>query len=136
MATTARAAAPITGLWVVQAGNAAVDIQPCGTKLCGAITWMKEPLNAQGKPKTDIHNPDPARQGDPVCGLKILYDFTQNSDGGWSGGKIYDAQHGDIYSSNMHVAADGTLALRGFVGLSLFGKTQTWTRPSGQLPHC
>ena len=126
----------VTGAWLVEDGKATVDIEPCGASVCGTIAWMKNPLNDQGKPKTDVHNTDPAQQGRKICGMQILWGFTQDSDGGWSGGQIYDAEHGKTYSSNIHVADDGTLALRGYVGISLFGKSQTWTRPASPLPHC
>ncbi len=125
-----------TGLWMTASGRAAVDIEPCGDKLCGAIAWLKAPLNEQGKPKTDIHNSDQSLQARPLCGLKLLWDFVPDGDGAWTDGHIYDPEHGDTYSSNMHLLADGTLQVRGYIGFSLLGKTQVWTRPSGQLAHC
>jgi uncharacterized protein (DUF2147 family) len=133
----ARAAPPgATGLWVTESGRAAVDIEPCGDKLCGTIAWLKEPLNDQGKPKTDIHNSDETQRGRPLCGLKLLWDFAPDGDGAWSGGQIYDAASGDTYSSNIHTQADGTLLVRGYLGISLFGKSQVWRRPGSQLAHC
>jgi len=133
----ALAAAPgPTGQWVVEDGKAAVDLEPCGDKLCGKIAWLKIPLNDQGKPKTDIHDGDSALQTRPLCGLLMLWDFTLNEDGFWSGGKIYDAEHGDVYSSTMHIQDDGRLRVRGYIGISLFGKSQIWTRPVATLPHC
>jgi len=78
----ALAAAPgPTGQWVVEDGKAAVDLEPCGDKLCGKIAWLKIPLNDQGKPKTDIHDGDSALQTRPLCGLLMLWDFTLNEDG-------------------------------------------------------
>jgi uncharacterized protein (DUF2147 family) len=133
----ARAAdAGATGMWVTADGRAAVDIEPCAAKLCGTIAWLKAPLNDQGKPKTDIHNSDASLTTRPLCGLKLLWDFAPDGDGAWSGGQIYDAEHGDTYNSNMHIQPDGTLLVRGYVGISLFGKSQVWTRPSAPLAHC
>ena len=133
----ARAADPAAvGLWVVQDGKAAVAIAPCGDKLCGAITWLKTPLNDQGKPKTDIHNSDKALQARLLCGLQMLSGFAADGDNAWSGGQIYDAEHGDLYSSNMRVQDDGTLKVRGYIGFSLLGKSQVWTRATTALPHC
>jgi uncharacterized protein (DUF2147 family) len=125
-----------TGQWVVQDGKAAIDIEPCGDKLCGTIAWLKTPLNEQGKPKTDIHNSDEALRARPLCGLKLLWDFLPDGAGAWSDGRIYDAEHGDVYHSNMQVEADRTLIVRGYVGFSFLGKSQTWTRPPAPLPHC
>lgn len=135
--SAARAApATVTGMWVVETGRAAVDIEPCADKLCGTIAWMKEPLDAQGKPKTDIHNSDVSKRGRPLCGLNLLWDFSPEGDGAWSGGQIYDPASGDTYSSNLHVQANGTLLVRGYLGISLFGKSQVWTRPPSPLAHC
>lgn len=125
-----------TGLWVVEDGKGAIDIEPCGDKLCGNLAWLKNPLNDQGKPKTDIHNDDASLRARPLCGLPILWGFGPDGDKAWSGGNIYDAEHGETYRSNMHLQDDGTLRVRGYVGISLLGKTQVWTRPSGTLPHC
>ena len=126
----------VTGAWLVEDGKATVDIEPCGASVCGTIAWMKNPLNDAGKPKTDIHNSDPAQQDRKLCGMQILWGFSKDSDGAWSGGQIYDAEHGKTYSSNIHVQDDGTLSLRGYIGLSIFGKSQVWTRPAAPLPHC
>jgi uncharacterized protein (DUF2147 family) len=125
-----------TGMWVTESGRAAVDIEACDDKLCGAIAWMKEPLNEQGKPKTDIHNSDESQHARPLCGLKLLWGFSPEGDGSWSGGQIYDPATGDTYSSNFHVQPDGSLRVRGYLGISLFGKSQVWTRPPAALPHC
>ena len=44
-------------------------------------------------------------------------------------GKILDPETGKIYSANMHLSPDGTkLNVRGYLGLSIFGRSQTWTR--------
>ena len=130
------APAGATGLWVVETGRAAVDIELCAEKLCGTIAWLKEPLNEQDKPKTDIHNSDESQRSRPLCGLKLMWDFSPDGDGAWSGGQIYDAASGDTYSSNLHTRADGSLLVRGYLGISLFGKSQVWTRPATPLAHC
>jgi uncharacterized protein (DUF2147 family) len=133
----ARGAPPsATGTWLTADGRAAVDIEACDDKLCGTIAWMKVPLNEQGKPKTDTHNSDETQHARPLCGLRLLWGFSPEGGGAWSGGQIYDPATGDSYSSNFHVQPDGTLLLRGYLGISLFGKSQVWTRPAAQLAHC
>jgi uncharacterized protein (DUF2147 family) len=125
-----------TGMWLDQSGRAGITIAPCGAKLCGTITWLKAPLDAQGRPKTDSHNTDSALRGRPMCGLPLMGDFVADGTDAWSGGYVYDPVGGKTYSANMHVQPDGSLAIRGYVGISLFGRSTTWTRPAQPLPHC
>lgn len=124
------------GWWLDQTGKAGVLISPCGGQLCGRIEWLRQPLDTAGKPKTDIHNPDANLRSRPDCGLPILGGFTQNSDGSWHGGWVYDPDSGNTYKSNMHVGDDGKLHVRGYIGISLLGRTEIMTRPPAALPFC
>jgi uncharacterized protein (DUF2147 family) len=48
---------------------------------------------------------------------------------GYGGGDILDPESGKVYSCSFQLEGDGTrLVLRGFIGLSLFGRSQTWRR--------
>ncbi|WP_162173872.1 DUF2147 domain-containing protein [Acidocella facilis] len=116
------------GWWLDQTGKAGIEIAPCGADLCGKIEWLRAPLDAQGKPKTDIHNSNAALQNRPLCGLPILGRFTPDGPGSWKGGWIYDPENGKTYKSVMHLAPDGTLHVRGYVGIPLLGRSETWTR--------
>jgi uncharacterized protein (DUF2147 family) len=49
-------------------------------------------------------------------------------DGHWSGGTIYRASNGKTYKCNVTLAADGKLNVRAYIGFSLLGLTQGWTR--------
>ena len=47
----------------------------------------------------------------------------------WAGGDILDPEKGAVYSSRLTLAEDGqSLQVRGFIGISLFGRSQNWTR--------
>ena len=47
----------------------------------------------------------------------------------WSGGFVLDPDNGTTYNSKVEVIdGGGKLEVRGFIGLSLFGRTQTWMR--------
>lgn len=129
-------AAEVGGLWLDESGKAAVRIAPCGAALCGRIAWLRTPLDAAGQPKTDIHNDDAALRARPLCGLPILEGFTPDGENEWSGGTIYDPESGNTYKSHMALQADGTLRVRGYIGISLLGRSQTWTRPAADLPAC
>ena len=125
-----------TGWWMDQSGKAGIEISPCGADLCGRIEWLRAPLDSAGKPKTDIHNSNEALRGRKLCGMQILGNFVPDEDGGWKGGWIYDPQGGKTYHSVMHVAADGTLHVRGYVGIPLLGRSEVWTRPPTPLTPC
>lgn len=68
------------------------------------------------------------RRGQPVMGMQILRGM--KADGArWDGGEILDPETGQTYRCTMRLADGGrTLVVRGFVGISLFGRSQTWTR--------
>ncbi len=68
------------------------------------------------------------RKDKPVLGLQIIRGLVPDGDG-WSGGTILDPENGTTYRCSMHLADGGRkLILRGYVGISLFGRSQTWVR--------
>jgi uncharacterized protein (DUF2147 family) len=136
LAPPARAQAAPQGWWLDQTGRAGILIAPCGSQICGRIEWLKAPLDPQNKPKTDIHNPEAALQSRPLCGLPLLGGFTPDGSGGWTGGWVYDPESGKTYKGQIHAAADGTLHLRGYIGIPMLGRTEVWTRPAAALTQC
>jgi len=136
---TARAGAadatPV-GTWLTERGGADVKIANCGGKLCGSIVWLKEPLNARGQPKIDSKNPDESLRSRKILGVPLLTDFVRSSDGSnvWQDGLIYNPDDGKTYKCTLTLVDDHTLRVRGYVGISLLGKTQTWTRVDGTAP--
>ncbi|NBU04628.1 MAG: DUF2147 domain-containing protein, partial [Bacteroidetes bacterium] len=96
-------------------------------KFYGKIVWLKEPLK-NGKPKVDDLNPNPAKRSVPLMNLQILKDFVYDADDKeWEDGTIYDPKNGKTYSCYMTL--DGTkLNVRGYVGVSMIGRTSVWTR--------
>ena len=137
--TAARAGAvdptPV-GTWLTERGGANVKIANCGGKLCGSIVWLKEPLNAHGQPKRDSENPDESLRSRPILGVPLLTDFVRSGDGSnvWQDGLIYNPDDGKTYKCTLTLVDDHTLRVRGYVGISLLGKTQTWTRVDGTAP--
>lgn len=65
-------------------------------------------------------------KGKPIAGMKILWDMRRDGDG-YAGGMIFDPDSGSVYRCKLQVV-DGKLDVRGFLGLALFGRTQTWVR--------
>ena len=118
----------VVGTWLTEKGDAHIQIGPCDEKLCGKIVWLKEPLDKEGKEKLDKHNPDETLRQRPIIGLTLITGFVKNSDGTWEQGRIYDAGEGDTYKSTMYLESADKLRLRGYIGIPLFGRTQTWSR--------
>lgn len=134
--TQTTAPANIAGWWMDPAGDAAVMIAACGQQLCGHVEWLRTPRDADGKPKTDIHNNNAALRTRLVCGLPMLGGFSPDGQGAWQGGWIYDPKKGATYKATMRVAADGTLHMHGYIGVPLFGRTEIMTRPAQPLQEC
>lgn len=63
----------------------------------------------------------------PFVGLVVIRDLVRDGDG-WSGGTILDPQSGTTYRCKAKLSGPDALEVRGFVGVSLFGRTQTWKR--------
>ncbi len=134
---TARAgqADDILGVWFNGEKDARIEIVKCGEGYCGKVVWLKEPNypdgskdGAPGPPKLDHNNPDPARRQEPISGLVIVRDFHYAGDDLWKDGTVYDPKNGKTYRGKMTLVSHDRLDLRGFIGISLIGRTATWTR--------
>jgi uncharacterized protein (DUF2147 family) len=124
----------VSGVWTVQSGDARVEITTADrTTFDGSIVWLREPTypkgdRDEGKTKVDRENPDEARHSDPVLGLKLLKGFKYDDDNVWKGGTIYDPKNGKTYSCKMTLTDNNTLEVRGYIGISLLGRTEVWKR--------
>ncbi|MCY1538126.1 hypothetical protein D9M68_736500 [compost metagenome] len=98
-----------------------------GEKFFGKLIWLKEPYNEKGLPKTDIKNPDPKARTRPLLGLELLRDFIFEN-GKWTAGKIYDPKSGKTYSCILSLRENGQLNIRGYIGISLLGRSEDWKR--------
>jgi uncharacterized protein (DUF2147 family) len=67
-----------------------------------------------------------ARKNQPVTGMTILWGMRRDGDE-YDGGEILDPDNGNTYRCRMRVLAD-KLEVRGYLGISLFGRSQTWAR--------
>lgn len=139
-ATPARAssstATPI-GVWYAEGGAAKVGIEQCGeAKLCGRVLWLRSPLDEDGCPLRDVHNPDPALRGRQVEGLEVLRGLTQRAGGTWTDGSVYDPASGYTYRCQLTLDGNDRLRLRGYVGVPLIGRTTTWMRVGAENRAC
>lgn len=119
----------LIGVWEPSHGKGRVKIEKIGDKYFGKVVWLKEPIDPEtGEKKLDKSNPDPALQKRKRLGLRVLQDFVSNGDGYWDSGTIYDPENGTTYSCKITMKNKNTLEIRGFVGVSMFGRTDTWKR--------
>ena len=68
------------------------------------------------------------RKNKPIVGLVIIRNMQRDGDQ-YAGGDILDPESGSVYRCKMHLESGGErLVLRGFIGISLLGRSQTWQR--------
>jgi len=68
---------------------------------------------------------DDARYNQKVVGMKIIMKMKKSDTNEWTGGTILDPNNGKVYKCK--ISRDGdNLSMRGFIGFSLIGRTQTW----------
>ena len=125
----AQDAKAVIGVWYTADQRGKVEIYPCEDEYCGKLVWMKDPNGPDGKPRKDVENPDPALQNRTIQGLQILKNLEYDEDGEYEDGEIYDPESGKTYSCLMRLSEDGNnLQIRGYIGFSLIGRSEEWTR--------
>jgi uncharacterized protein (DUF2147 family) len=121
---------PFLGDWQVPSGTI-VRIDPCSSGFCMRILFISPKADAT----TDIHNPDTTLRGKSLCNLEIGSRFHSSDATHASGGTIYDPKSGNTYRGQMVVDGD-IVRLRGYIGFSLFGRTEIWHRVHQSYASC
>jgi uncharacterized protein (DUF2147 family) len=135
VADTPLTAEAIVGTWLApgKTSSAHVKIVREGDQYVGTIVWLQDTVyrtgdRMAGQPVVDRENPDPAQRTRSLMGIRLMYGFTFNGEG-WSGGQIYDPESGKTYKCKASLEPDGkSMRVRGYVGVSMFGRTSVWTR--------
>jgi Uncharacterized protein conserved in bacteria (DUF2147) len=92
-------------------------------------------LGSRTREVTDIHNPVPVQRNRTLCNMEIGNHFQLSDATHASGGELYDPKTGNTYKGS--IVVDGqSLRLRGYVGISLFGRTEIWKRTANNIPSC
>lgn len=89
---------------------------------------VKSLVPSEGPPKVCDKCTD-SRKDQPIIGMTLLTGLRKTGDNEWTGGEILDPESGKLYKCKMSMAEEGKkLNVRGFIGISLIGRTQTWVR--------
>ena len=86
-------------------------------------------LNRKGEDPNPVCDGCPGdRKDQPIKGMTILWGLERDG-GEWSGGTILDPESGDTYDAKLELKEGGEkLDVRGYIGFSMLGRTQTWER--------
>lgn len=100
-------------------------------KLFGKVEKLFKKPEEDQNPKCDKCTD--ARKDQPIIGMVFLTDLKKDSDTEWDGGEALDPKNGKIYSCKIQLFEDGKkLKVRGYLGISLLGRTQVWLREPGE----
>lgn len=103
-----------------------VEIVEIDGKLSGKISQLFRKPDEDQNPKCDKCEGE--KKDQPILGLTILWDLKKDGSE-WTGGHIMDPKNGKTYKCKIKLSDGGKkLDVRGYIGMSLFGRTQTWER--------
>ncbi|UXE68654.1 MAG: DUF2147 domain-containing protein [Chryseotalea sp. WA131a] len=116
----------IIGVWLTSDKDAKIEIYQKESRYFGKMIWLTPDVDGNGKPLTDSENPDPTKRNRKLEGLEIISGLAY-ADGKWKG-TIYVPESGKTYNSQIKLVNENTVELTGYVGLPMFGLTETWKR--------
>ncbi|MEM6894498.1 MAG: DUF2147 domain-containing protein [Bacteroidota bacterium] len=115
------AADKIIGQYWTETKEGKIEVFKKGNAYFGKIIWRKDA-------RLDTENPDEGQQNRSVVGIVFMKDFIFKNDK-WVGGEVYSIENGGTYSGKMWLENNGNiLKMRGYLGISLLGKTATLSR--------
>jgi len=114
----------IVSIWLSADKNGEIDIYKKGNKFYGKLIKVYDNKGIE----KDIKNPNKSKRNREVIGLIILTNFQYTGDGEWDDGKIYDPDTGNTYSCFIEMQNKNTIEVTGYIGFSLFGRTEKWTK--------
>lgn len=103
-----------------------VEIKKNADQFTGRIIELINP----SKPNPVCEKCSGEKKDQPITGLEIIWGLKEQKAGEeWGGGEILDPKNGKVYNVRLRLKDDGQkLEVRGFIGVALFGRNQTWER--------
>ena len=117
----------VEGRWLTEDGDGWIEIRLVGNTLEGTIAGSPDSKQREER-EYDEFNPDPSLRNRRLQGLTIMTGLEYDGEGRWTGGRIYDPNSGKTYKCSLRQLDANTVKLRGYIGVSLFGRSETWTR--------
>ncbi|MDB2705084.1 DUF2147 domain-containing protein [Pseudomonadota bacterium] len=115
----------IIGIWINSAGDGLIEISHVSNEYIGTIIDSTDPADSDRK---DINNIKPDLRDRPLKGLKVIQGLRYTKDNLWTGASIYDPNNGKTYSCKVTLNDNKEIEIRGYIGLSIFGRTEIWKR--------
>jgi len=120
----------LVGIWEADDGTVKLDMFKAGSEFQARMLYGNEIVEADNVTfKKDMQNPDPSLRSRSLKNIVFITGLRW-SDGEWSGGSIYDASSGRTYNCKAEIK-NGTMGLRGYLGIPAMGQTRTFHRVRG-----
>jgi uncharacterized protein (DUF2147 family) len=116
----------IVGTYLKADGKSKVEFFKSGETYSGKVVWLKEPNEANGKPKKDVNNPNKSLREKPLLGLVTITGLKYDENGRYIDGKAYRPAEGDEVRFKVQMNNDGTISVTG--SKAIFSKTETWKK--------
>jgi len=118
----AQTADDIIGTYMTDKNEGMVEVVKRDGKYFGKLLWTKT------IGKLDENNPDLKQRTEKLAGKEILKSFSFDGKEEWNNGTIYDPKNGKTYNCKITRDTNGNLFVRGYIGISLIGRTTTWIK--------
>jgi uncharacterized protein (DUF2147 family) len=123
----------ITGYWLTANKSNIIQFYKEGDVYHGKIVWVRQNKDKNGKPLTDVNNPDKSKRKNPIVGTRMVSNLRYNTKTKtYEGGKAYLPQMGKTFDCKAKLIKNNdAMEVTAMAGLSLVSKTLTWTRTTG-----
>lgn len=121
------------GFWLSEKEKAIIEIYKSGKEYEGKLVWLIDIHTGKDSNPLDKENPDKKLRKRPMLNLVNMRGFKFDGNK-WDDGEIYDPESGKTYSSYFELEDKNTMSLRGYIGVSLFGRSSTWKRQKSNIP--
>jgi len=112
----------LVGVWLTESKDQ-VKIYKEAEKYFGK--GVETPAN---KGRLDDKNPDERLRNRRLADVIILKDFEYLGKNRWGKGTVYDPDNGKTYKCTITMKSNDKIKVRGFIGISLLGRTEVWPR--------
>lgn len=119
----------IQGIWETEDGGY-VYIHPEGDTWVGTVVGSRA-----GEARYDAKNPDENLRDRRLLGVNVVTGLKYDGDNRWDDGEVYSPDNGKTYDLSAELKDQDTLKVRGYIGISLLGRSQTWQRIDESAPH-